>query len=349
MRNGIAAVLIVKDEEKLLARCLSSLEGIDQLVVLDTGSSDRTVEIAKSFTSDIVLLRPALIPFHFAQARNNALALAKQDWALSIDADEVLLPGSLEALRKAFWRFPAASAFNIKFVLYDEEGENPSPIPKLRVFRRNDWIWQYRIHEVLVPKRTPVAVKELPEAVIEHRPDRDKAARRAQNLELLKISVLESPEHARNARQLGIELFHRDEWKEALAQFKIYLEAGPENRLERSEAETLSGRCHSQMGRLDEALKSFDRAVEAAPERREPHFYRASALIKARRLEPAIASLEACLAIPEASKPDFYLNRNDIWDGSMPREAIAFCRAQLEEAKAKFARRQAGSDRLGTD
>ena len=341
MRNGIAACLIVKDEEEILERCLSSLSGVDQLVVLDTGSSDRTIEIAQCFTSD-VHVSPPIVPFHFAEARNRALSLAKQDWILTIDADEILVDGSLEAFRKAFWRFAAASAFNAKFVLYDEEGKDPSSIMKMKVFRRSDWLWQYRIHEVLVPKRTPISVKDLPEAVIEHRPRAGKEARRLQNLELLKISASESPLYVRNVRQLGIELFHREEWKGALAQFEAYLGAAPDERMDRSEVETLAARCHSNMGRLDEALKGFDRAIETAPERREPHFYRAAALIKARRLEQAILSIETCLAIPAALKPDFYLNREDVWDGTMPNEALAFCRQEIEAAKAKFARRQPG-------
>ena len=45
----ISAVLIVKNEEKLLARCLESLKGFDEIIVCDTGSTDKTIEIAKKY------------------------------------------------------------------------------------------------------------------------------------------------------------------------------------------------------------------------------------------------------------------------------------------------------------
>lgn len=335
MRNGLAAVLIVKDEEKILERCLNALRDVDQLVILDTGSSDRTVEIAKRFTSDVHTEKPTE-PFHFGDARNRALEHVRQDWALTVDADEVVKEGSIDVIRKAFWRFPTASGFNVRFILYEDEGKDPSEIMKMKVFRRNRWTWKFRIHEVLAPKTEHCTVKDLPEAVIEHLPQADKAARRRQNLELLKIAVGESPEHLRNERQLGMEFFNREEWPEAMAHFKNYLEGESGDRLDRSEVLMHMGRCQSNMGRLDDALKWFDRAVDTAPERREPHFYRAVALIKGRRLEHAILSLETCLAIPVASKPEFFLNEEKVWDGIKPTEAVLFCRQQIAEAKAKL-------------
>src|SRR3989442_12254793 len=102
MRNGIAAVLIAKDAEKTLDRCLRSIDEVDEIVVLVNQSTDKTEEIARSHTSKVIMAPDAAVmspdaqgrlKFHFAQARNLALTYANQDWILTIDANEIRSPG----------------------------------------------------------------------------------------------------------------------------------------------------------------------------------------------------------------------------------------------------------------
>jgi glycosyltransferase involved in cell wall biosynthesis len=86
----LSVILITRNEELNLANCLASLEGIaHQIVVLDTNSSDRTLEIAKNYGA--VIAQPADWP-GFGPQKNRALALATGDWVLSLDADERLTP-----------------------------------------------------------------------------------------------------------------------------------------------------------------------------------------------------------------------------------------------------------------
>lgn len=94
----LSVCLIVKDEEELLGECLDSVAGIaDEIIVVDTGSTDGTIEIAKS--------RGAKVHSHewkddFAEARNALLRKARMDWVLMIDADERLAPDSAAGLRR---------------------------------------------------------------------------------------------------------------------------------------------------------------------------------------------------------------------------------------------------------
>ena len=96
-RPRLSVVMIVKDEERYLEECLNSVkDAADEIVVVDTGSKDRTVEIAKSFGAKVV--------FHewtddFSAARNVSLDHATGDWALWIDADERLAPNQAGLLR----------------------------------------------------------------------------------------------------------------------------------------------------------------------------------------------------------------------------------------------------------
>jgi len=91
--------MIVRDEEASLARCLASFaEHVDELVVVDTGSTDRTIEIAESFGARVV--RWAWRD-DFAAARNVSLDAATGDWCVLVDADDVFPDGEAAKLRRA--------------------------------------------------------------------------------------------------------------------------------------------------------------------------------------------------------------------------------------------------------
>lgn len=340
MRNGIAAVLIVKDEEKVLDRCLTSLRGFDQIVVLDTGSTDRTLEIARAHTEDVHTTEP-IEPFDFSIARNRALTHARQDWILTIDADEVLRPGGLDQIRKALWREPHASGFMVNFVLYDEEGKNPSRLPKHKIFRRGHYEWRFRVHEQLFPLGKDLKVKDLLQVGIEHLPVAGKKARQDQNMELLKLAVNENPEYVRNIRQLGMQHYQAGEWEPALENLRKYLATNAADRLDRSETLVHVGLALGNLARYQESIEAFEEAEKIAPDRREILYHKGVVFIQGRSPEQAVEALEKCLSIPVSSKPDFYLNVESIWNGTRVQEAIDFAKKQIAEGKAAWAALQA--------
>ncbi len=94
---GISLCMIVKNEERFLAECLRSVcEVVDEINVVDTGSNDRTVEIAREFGANVTFREWR---DDFGWARNESLALATRRWTLVLDADEELAPESLALLR----------------------------------------------------------------------------------------------------------------------------------------------------------------------------------------------------------------------------------------------------------
>lgn len=340
MRNGIAAVLIVRNEEKVLARCLESLAGVDQIVVLDTGSDDKTMEIARSFEADVQAI-PPIVPFHFAEARNKALEFARQDWIISIDADEVLAKGALDLIRKATWREPQAAGFNVNFILFDEEGKNPTRLPKFKMFRRTLWKWQYRVHEQLQPLSAGLVIKNVLAAAIEHRPVPKTGVRVGQNEELLKIAVDENPEYARNVRQLGMELYSRQKWAEAIPHLEKYLASNQGDRLDRSETMMRLAYCKGSIEKYHESIEIFEEAQKIAPERREILYYKGVIFAKGRSVEQAVEAFEQCLAIPASSKPDWYLNVEAVWDGSAVLPELEEANRLVVEGKRLWAEQQA--------
>ncbi|MBW2194077.1 MAG: tetratricopeptide repeat protein [Deltaproteobacteria bacterium] len=91
--------MIVRDEEQTLARCLNSVRPIaDELVIVDTGSADNTVSVARDFGAKICHFEWI---DDFSAARNVSLGQARSDWILQVDADEELLPESIKVLQEA--------------------------------------------------------------------------------------------------------------------------------------------------------------------------------------------------------------------------------------------------------
>jgi glycosyltransferase involved in cell wall biosynthesis len=97
---SVTAALIVKDEERCIARCLESIsEAVDEIIVVDTGSTDQTIQIAQQFSK--VKLYTYKWNDDYSAARNECLKYVTSDWVISVDADEYLLAEDIQAIRQA--------------------------------------------------------------------------------------------------------------------------------------------------------------------------------------------------------------------------------------------------------
>ena len=93
--NAISIVLITKNAANSLEKCLNSLQKFDDVIVYDNGSSDNTVEIARSY-SNVNLHQGDF--FGFGKTKAHAVSLAKHDWVFSLDSDETITPELAEEL-----------------------------------------------------------------------------------------------------------------------------------------------------------------------------------------------------------------------------------------------------------
>ncbi len=94
--NPLSVMVIVKNEEAVLARCLESVSWADEIVVLDSGSNDRTLEIARKYTDKLYIESDWQ---GFGVQKNRALERCSNEWILSLDADEWLDPVLAEEIR----------------------------------------------------------------------------------------------------------------------------------------------------------------------------------------------------------------------------------------------------------
>jgi glycosyltransferase involved in cell wall biosynthesis len=153
MKLFLSICMIVKNEEKVLKRCLESIMGIaDEIIIIDTGSSDRTKEIAQAFTKKVFDLKWGN---DFSEARNFAASKASGEWILVIDADEFVDRESFKDFKTNLQENPPE--FNILAVqivnFVGVNGKDTSLNYHERLYKNDGSISYYRnIHELLEHK-----------------------------------------------------------------------------------------------------------------------------------------------------------------------------------------------------
>ncbi|NKY10939.1 glycosyltransferase family 2 protein [Cellulomonas hominis] len=198
--RSLSVVLIVKDEEDVLEPALASVAWADEVVVYDTGSTDRTPEIARRFTEHVV---EGYWDGDFGAARNRALAHATGTWVLSLDADEVL-----EADERQLRARLGEGGATVHSVIQVSGRATPRApaleIPAHRVFRRGMFRWSGALHEQLVAlPGAGLRIRPLPGVRLHHSgysEDRmrgkDKSARNIAAAELELARLAEAPNSA---------------------------------------------------------------------------------------------------------------------------------------------------------
>ena len=136
----LSVAIITQDEERNLARTLASVRFADEVIVVDSGSKDRTVEIAEAHGAKVFVREwPG-----FAAQKNFAIAQCTGDWVLSLDADEEMSPELAAQIRTLLPTNPPADAYylnrrNLFLGRWIKRG-GYYPDPKLRLFRRRDYV-----------------------------------------------------------------------------------------------------------------------------------------------------------------------------------------------------------------
>jgi peptidoglycan/xylan/chitin deacetylase (PgdA/CDA1 family) len=145
----LSACMIVQDEEDLIARAISSVhEAVDEVIVLDGGSVDKTKEIAKGFAK--VRLHDHPFPGDFAQQRNLADSYASGDWILSLDADEYLEESEVAKLSQLIAKAEdeRINAYRVNNKTYIDGGFC-GETNIVRLYRKREDIWVNALSEVV--------------------------------------------------------------------------------------------------------------------------------------------------------------------------------------------------------
>lgn len=305
----VAAAMIVRDEARFLPGCLESLHGkVDEIVIVDTGSHDDTVQIAEGAGARVVRFDWV---DDFAAARNRGLAEVTADWVLYIDADERLRVPDDRALGDAI--DPRALAATVRFA------------PKIGYTRYREWRLFRRdarlrfagaIHETMVPMIEAIAARDgLPLArtavEIDHLGyDGDQAAKRARNIPLLRRATADDPRRVYLWYHLAESLCATGDLDEAMRAANRGLQAARDCRTEKQQAN--GSLIYQMLARLarergDDPRALIAEGIEAMPDDHALRLMRARALLDAGDAEAALAIASGLLAIDPDALCDGFL------------------------------------------
>lgn len=252
----ISLCMIVKNEEDVIGRCLGSVADlVDEIIVVDTGSTDRTKNIVAEYTDKIYDFEWI---DDFAAARNYAFSLATGTYCMWLDADDVML----EADRKAFAQMKKALAPPVNVVMmkyntgFDETGNVTFAYYRERVIKNHAGMhWVGAVHEVI----STLGDIQYNECAVTHRklhpsdPDR--------NLRIFEKQIKSGvPLDPRQQFYYGRELYYHKRYQDAIVVFERFLDADQgwvENKIDACKH---CAYCYYEIGLDQDALRAYLRS-----------------------------------------------------------------------------------------
>jgi len=269
-RPKLSVCLIVKNEEELLGQCLESLKDVwNELVVVDTGSTDNTVEIAKSFGARI-----GHFPWidDFAAARNYAESLCFGQYIYMQDADEVLVEGG-EIIREIVEQGKLDGVSPMLVFSRDPETAKPaSTFQRQEMLHKHNgtWRWAGAAHNWL---RGPCRHEE-PRIVVEHlnRPSGDRP-NHCDIFQALRANCNDpNAPLERSIFYLARQYFYEKCYHETIAMVTLMLQSPPSWPIQRARACIMAGDSWRAVGNMDLAAQAYLKAIAECPTTAEPFF-----------------------------------------------------------------------------
>ncbi len=301
----ISVCMIVKNESQILADSLAAIrQHFDDLVVVDTGSTDGSQDIARRFTDQVHHFEWTN---DFSAARNHSISLARHDWVLSIDADEVIADVDHEKVLALLKTQPDSVGRVTVRNHVDDDGVMGTVTERIsRLFRKSIYHYQGIIHEQIHPvtgkENTPRFSAPI---ILDHfgyRSDilqaKDKLNR---NIQLLDIALAGSPQDAYLHYQRGQSQFLAGDYAQACQSFERSLSLRPDLSLEyvQSAIEGL-GYALINSGRYAEAMGLL-KYEESCPST-DFRFLKALILMNNGDLQGAVEAFLQCVKMPPGKK-----------------------------------------------
>jgi tetratricopeptide (TPR) repeat protein len=306
----IIVYAICKNEAQFVARFCAAAREADQVIVVDTGSTDETCNLLVAHGATVHQVN--ISPWRFDDARNAALAALPEDidMCVSLDMDEVITPGWKEILTEAWER--GINRPRYKHIWsWNEDGSPGLEFSYDHIHGRKGFRWRHPVHECINSYGIEEKQEWLAGIETHHHPDPSKS--RSQYLPLLAMSVKEDPYNDRNAFYYGRELYFYGRYMEAAQELKRHLELPTAHWApERAASMRFIGKSLPA-----EAEIWFRKAIDQAPGRREPYVDLAKLYYERQDWEKCLEAAQGALAIEE--KPLEYLCEAEAW-GSAPHD-----------------------------
>ncbi|MFD0824868.1 glycosyltransferase [Neobacillus sp. M.A.Huq-85] len=261
---SLSLCMIVKNEEKTLGRCLDSVKNIvDEIIIVDTGSNDQTIEIAKHYGSKIYHFQWV---DDFSAARNFAFSHAQMDYILTMDADDVFSEDEsikLEQLKHSIT--PDIDAVTMKYLAgFDESGNVLVSLRQVRMVKReNQFKWQGAVHEFLEVRGKMIHS----DIAVTHKRAHKNSDRNLRIYEQrYKNGASFSP---RDLYYYANELYDHQQYKSAIHYYQKFLKCEKCWIEDVIQAHGRIAECYAALGKMDTAIHSALNALKFGPPRAE--------------------------------------------------------------------------------
>lgn len=313
----IAVYAIAKNEEQFVKRFCESAKDADLILIADTGSEDSTTQVAKYCGATVYNI--SVMPWRFDTARNTALSLIPSDIdvCISMDLDEVLLPGWREEVERAW----VEGTNRLQHMFDNGDG---LVFSVSRIHARSGFNWKYPCHEytVIDPRVTEkqaVSTKTL----MLHQPDKSKS--RGLYLPMLEMAIKENPNCHRSQFYYARELSFHNRLNECADEFKKFLNMPSATwNVERAYA-------YRMIGSIEELSKRdgdswFYKSLAEDPTAREPWMELASKAYKKEDWEGCYLNAKNALRLKEQSM--WHTTDAKAW-GAAPHDFLAIAAHKL--------------------
>ena len=348
-RFHVTVYAICKNEAAFVDRWMDSMSEADEIVVLDTGSADDTVEKLRARGARVE--QKVIEPWRFDTARIESMKLISEhtDICVCTDLDEVFQPG-WRALLEEVW-LPGAGQAAYRYTWsFNPDGSEGVVFWYEKIHARRGYQWIHPVHEVLkwTGEGRPGPTVVADGVQLDHHPDPQKS--RGQYLGLLEQSVEEDPEDDRNVHYLGREYLFRERWADCIHTLKWHLSMPRATwKDERAASMRYIATAYWMLGQQQQAQSWYLKSIAEAPHLREPWLDLAVMFYDCQDWE-AVSWLTAC-ALRITQRPRTYISEATSW-GSLPHDLRSIAlyhtgRKELALEEAKKARAiEPGNERL---
>ena len=307
----VCVYAICKNEEKFIERWVKSMSEADNIYVLDTGSTDNSVQKLKDM--GVFVKAKKIEPWRFDTARNESLEMVPDDADICVctDLDEILESGWRDKLEQLWSDKVTRLRYNYNWS-FDEYNNPAVNFYTEKIHKRNDYKWTHPVHEVLtyVGKNHENFIT-TDEITLNHYPDLKKS--RGSYLPLLELSVKENPYDDRNMHYLGREYMYYGMFNECIDTLIKHLNLKTATwKDERSASMRFIARSYQELNRYEEARMWLDKAIIETPYLREPYVERAILEYKRENWNDVTKYCKEALKIVNHEKN--YINEKFCWD-----------------------------------
>lgn len=290
----ISLCMIVKNEEKVLSRCLDSIKNaVDEIIIADTGSTDNTKKIAEKYTDKIFDFKWV---DDFSKARNFSFSKASGSYIMWLDADDIISKENCEKLIQLKNNLQNEDTVMMKYVTaFDENGKAVFTYYRERLIKKSsNPIWKGRVHEAIEPSGN-ITYNDIE---IEHHSIKTEYSRR--NLDIYEKQIESGEELTpRDIFYYGRELYYHNKYSKAIKALSDFIKneyGWLENKIE---ACRILSYCYRSIGDTDNALRSLFTSFSYDLPRAETCCDAGNLFMIKEQYNKAIFWFKTALALPE--------------------------------------------------